>query len=159
MSSSLSIFQTVFLVIRFYFMFIFGLVLNIIRKRKFKQWWSTIPLILTTRTTTSHLKPLITKNTTTYGDGNVAEINRIMGSQGFPFDNWISIDNTDISKNISFNHNVVLTKTCNKCSTSVLSFRKSWFSIFKIWNYFGDSFDKSCHENIKPCTSLYDVNI
>jgi hypothetical protein len=44
---------------------------------------------------------------------NAAEINRIMGSQGFPFYNWISIDNTDISKNINFNDNVELTKTCN----------------------------------------------
>jgi hypothetical protein len=44
---------------------------------------------------------------------NMAEINRIMGSQVFPFDNWISIDNTDINKNINFNDNVVLTKTCN----------------------------------------------
>jgi hypothetical protein len=39
---------------------------------------------------------------------NMAEKNRIMGYQGFPFDNWISIDNTDINKNINFNDNVVL---------------------------------------------------
>ena len=30
-------------------------------KRKFRQWWSTIPRISTKRTATSHLKSLITK--------------------------------------------------------------------------------------------------
>jgi hypothetical protein len=34
---------------------------NVIMKRKFKQWWSTILWIWTKRTTTSYPKPLITK--------------------------------------------------------------------------------------------------
>ena len=35
-------------------------------EKKFKQWWSTIPLISTKRTVTSHFKSLNQKNTTTY---------------------------------------------------------------------------------------------
>jgi hypothetical protein len=38
-------------------------------KRKFEKRWSTIPPLSTTRSTTSHLKSLNTKNTTTYADG------------------------------------------------------------------------------------------
>ena len=36
-------------------------------KRRFEKWWSTILLISTKRTITSHLKPFNTKKTVTYG--------------------------------------------------------------------------------------------
>jgi hypothetical protein len=58
-------------------------------KRKFKQWWSTIPSISTKRTTTSCLKILNIKNTTTLEihvlvwdrHKNVVGLNWLMGSQ------------------------------------------------------------------------------
>jgi hypothetical protein len=40
-------------------------------KTNFKQWLSTIPPILTKRTTTSHLKKLNIDKTKTYGIGNL----------------------------------------------------------------------------------------
>jgi hypothetical protein len=41
------------------------------KQRKFKRWWSTIPLMSTKRTITSHLKSLNTKRRTTeYYVGN-----------------------------------------------------------------------------------------
>jgi hypothetical protein len=39
-------------------------------KRKFKQWWLTMPPTSTKRTITSHLKSLNTKKTMTYYIGN-----------------------------------------------------------------------------------------
>ena len=41
----------------------------IVMKRKFKQWWSTIPQISTKRIITSHLKSLNIKKTMIYGIG------------------------------------------------------------------------------------------
>jgi hypothetical protein len=41
-----------------------------IMKRKFKQWWSSIPPISTKRTFTFHLNSLNTKKTMTYDVGN-----------------------------------------------------------------------------------------
>jgi hypothetical protein len=43
---------------------------NILIKRKIKEWWSIIPSVSTKWTTTSHLKSLNIKKTTTYDAGN-----------------------------------------------------------------------------------------
>jgi len=60
-------------------------------KRKFKQWWSSIPPLSTERKITSHLHSLNTKTPTSYDVGNESpdlvqaqkcgRLNRLMGSQ------------------------------------------------------------------------------
>ena len=72
--------------------------LQIVMKRKFKQWSSTISSISTKWTITSHFKH---KKTTTYMALEIQDLawdrhkavvglNRLIGSQSFPVDNWSS---------------------------------------------------------------------
>ena len=77
-------------------------------KRKLKQWWSTILLISTKQTITSHINSLNTKKTMTYdvgypgsGLGQAQKYGRVKPVKWDPnipsFGNWISNGNTDIN--------------------------------------------------------------
>ena len=83
------------------------------KEKFFLQRWSTIPPITTKQTTTSHLEPLSIKIHHKHmaleiqvlaldRHKNVAGLNRLMGSEPSPSDNWITNDNTDINKQYKY---------------------------------------------------------
>jgi hypothetical protein len=84
-------------------------------ERNYKHWWSTIPQISTKWTTTSHLKSLNTKKTTTYDVGNPWS----QSNHDINVHSTNKLSNTDIfvpvpNQSLDFQHHMSSSFLCSK---------------------------------------------